>query len=211
MDRKLTPKDQEIIQQFYDRLLSKEKDEARQVGWRDMETQNLRFRILAEIGQLANHSVLDVGCGLCAFYEYLVRPGIKCDYTGYEIQDSMFKIAQKRFPQLPIFQRDFLTDTDEKTYDYVIMAGILSLKLTENERYIRSMFETALRRCKIGIAANMMSTYVDYHDDYLYYADPCEIFKLAKELTPRVALRHDYMPYEFIIYLYKDDFPGQLY
>ena len=91
------------------------------------------------------------------------------------------------------------------------MAGVLSLKLTDNESYTKSMFTKALGKCSAGVAANFMGTYVDYYDDYLYYADPAVIFRMSKELTPRVTLRYDYMPYEFIIYLYKDDFPGHLY
>ena len=33
----------------------------------------------------------------------------------------------------------------------------------------------------------------------------CEIFKICKSLTKRVVLHHDYMPFEFCIYLYKLD------
>ena len=211
MNRKLNDKDHKIINKFYNKLLSKESEEARRVGWRDFETQNLRFRILSEIGQMSNHSILDVGCGLCGFYEYLIRNDIRCDYSGYEIHDAMFQSACEKYPDLPLYQKDLLEDTDSEKYDYVVMAGILSLKLTENMEYIRAMLEKALSKCIIGVCTNLIGTYVDYQDDYLYYADPCEIFRLGKDLTPRVTLRYDYMPYEFIIYLYKDDFPGQLY
>jgi len=31
------------------------------------------------------------------------------------------------------------------------------------------------------------------------------MFCIAKKLTRRVALRHDYMPFEFCLFLYKDD------
>jgi SAM-dependent methyltransferase len=211
MGRELNESDREIIRKFYDRLLDSERDESRQVGWRDRETQKLRFRILSEIGEISGHSVLDVGCGLCGYYEYLEDRGFKVEYTGYEIVEPMFEMAVQKHPGLSIHNRDLLLDTDPVTYDFVIMAGILSLKLSENVSYIASMLKKGLEKSTIGVAANFMGTYVDYQDDYLYYADPAEIFRLAKELTPRVTLRYDYMPYEFIVYLYRDDFPGHLY
>lgn len=39
----------------------------------------------------------------------------------------------------------------------------------------------------------------------MYYYSPEEIFGFCKDLTKRVALRHDYMPYEFTVYLYKQE------
>ncbi len=56
----------------------------------------------------------------------------------------------------------------------------------------------------------MMSTYVDYQDPGLFYEDPCLVFDFVKRnLTPFVVLKHDYrikpdvIPFEFIIYAYK--------
>ena len=31
------------------------------------------------------------------------------------------------------------------------------------------------------------------------------IFKISKNLSKRVILRHDYMPFEFCVYIYKND------
>ncbi len=50
-----------------------------------------------------------------------------------------------------------------------------------------------------------MSNYGDDRYEYIYRADPVEIFNFCKTLTKRVCLRYDYMPYEFTVYLYHDD------
>ncbi|MFZ1077872.1 MAG: hypothetical protein WAN47_10635, partial [Nitrosotalea sp.] len=47
--------------------------------------------------------------------------------------------------------------------------------------------------------------YVDYKDKDIFYTSPEIIFKFAKSLTRRVVLRHDYMPFEFCLYIYKND------
>ena len=61
------------------------------------------------------------------------------------------------------------------------------------------------------ISFNMMSTYVDYQADDLFYFDPLKIFDFCKkELSPLVMLKHDYAlgeknyPYEFSIFVQKE-------
>ena len=50
----------------------------------------------------------------------------------------------------------------------------------------------------------MMTAYVDFREDRLFYYSPEEIFRFSKTLTKRVLLRHDYPLFEFTVYLYKD-------
>ena len=50
----------------------------------------------------------------------------------------------------------------------------------------------------------MTTDYVDYKDERLFYFNPGKVFSMCKKITKRVCLRHDYMPYEFAVYLYKD-------
>lgn len=66
---------------------------------------------------------------------------------------------------------------------------------------LMKMFEL----CNKGVAANFVSSYVDFRNENLYYAKPEEIFSFCKTLSRRMVLRHDYMPFEFCIYIYKDD------
>jgi len=63
------------------------------------------------------------------------------------------------------------------------------------------MFEA----CNKGVAADFMSGYVDFKNKDAYYASPEEIFSFCKTLSRRVTLRHDYMPFEFCVYVYKND------
>jgi hypothetical protein len=49
----------------------------------------------------------------------------------------------------------------------------------------------------------MLSTYVDYQEQHLYYYHPEQIFSMAKAISSRVLLRHDFAPFEFCIQLYK--------
>ena len=54
------------------------------------------------------------------------------------------------------------------------------------------------------LAIDFVTNYVDFKEDYLIYHSPEAMFRLAKSLTKRVVLRHDYPLYEFCLYLYPD-------
>ena len=58
--------------------------------------------------------------------------------------------------------------------------------------------------CSEGFAIDMLTSYVDYKEEHLYYYSPEQLFSYAKTLTKRVALRHDYPAYEFALLLHKD-------
>lgn len=59
--------------------------------------------------------------------------------------------------------------------------------------------------CSKGVAVDFISRYVDFRNRDVFYAEPEVVFKFCKSLTKRIILRSDYMPFEFCVYLYKDD------
>ena len=59
--------------------------------------------------------------------------------------------------------------------------------------------------CNKGVAIDFISTYVDFRNEKINYVKPEEIFSFCKTLSRCVLLRHDYMPFEFCIYIYKSD------
>lgn len=63
-----------------------------------------------------------------------------------------------------------------------------------------------------GIAFNMMSSYVDYFDEALFYESPGQVFDFLKSnISPYITIRNDYLvkpevkvPFEFAVYVYRD-------
>ncbi len=76
-------------------------------------------------------------------------------------------------------------------------------KISDNEKFIRTTLLKLIKFAKKGLAFNLISNYVNYRDKELYYASPEEIFSFCKKLSRYVVLRHDYMPFDFTIYIYK--------
>lgn len=194
--------EKEEVIDLYESRLKKYGRNVKTVGWKDEEQQILRFKILADIGKLKNATILDVGCGFGDFYNYLKYTEIK-DYTGFDISPKILEIARKEYPGLKFAVKDILTDEIEETFDYVFASGILNKRISNNMNYAKKIIKKMYDLCNVGVGINMMTKYVDYEEDYLYYYDPEKIFKYCKGLSKYVTLRHDYPLYEFTVYVYR--------
>ncbi|RLB76370.1 MAG: hypothetical protein DRH24_17985 [Deltaproteobacteria bacterium] len=198
--------DKTTIIEYYENCLKRHQDELKIVGWRSKKRQDLRFKVLSQIDDLSHSSVLDLGCGLGALGEFFQKQEIQVYYTGYELCGRMVNMAKKLRPYLRIKEVDILKDDVQERFDWILSSGVFNLRLNDNLAFLKKMLAKSFDLCELGVGVNMLSTYVDYQDAELYYARPEEVFAFAKTMTPRVALRYDYMPYEFTLYLYKTDF-----
>jgi SAM-dependent methyltransferase len=169
--------------------------------------QDIRFRVLAEIGICKGASVLDVGCGFGHLLDYLATEYAKVHYTGVDIVPAFVDMAREHHPGSDFRVLDILQDPIKETWDYVVVSGLFNLRLAsgENQPFVEAMLRRMHELCNVGIAADFMSTYVDYQLPTSFHADPTTMFQYCRTLSKRVCLRHDYMPYEFAVYVYKDD------
>jgi hypothetical protein len=68
---------------------------------------------------------------------------------------------------------------------------------------LSGMLSEMFRICRKGVAMNFVSDQVDFKTRGLFYSSPEKILSMAFILSNRIVLRHDYMPYEFTVYIYK--------
>lgn len=52
---------------------------------------------------------------------------------------------------------------------------------------------------------NFVGGVLDFKEKGIFYSDLEEIYKITRALSNRVTIRHDYVPYEFTLYLYKNN------
>jgi|Deesub1362A_J573_1020465.scaffolds.fasta_scaffold01646_9 ubiquinone/menaquinone biosynthesis C-methylase UbiE len=179
------------------------------LGWKDRESQWLRFKILCEVGISEGDSILDVGCGFGDFLLYLKERGIKnIKYEGWDIVPLLIKEAERlhKDSKNAIFELKniFLEPAQNKKFDWVVASGVLNARIKNNSDKMKGLIKIMLKMCRKGIAINMLTNYVDFMREDLFYYSPEEMFTFSKSLTKRVSLRHDYPLYEFTLYLYKD-------
>lgn len=195
---------QKVIER-YNKRLQKYGYDPKTLGW-FKNRQPIRFQVLSEIGDLHNCSILDVGCGFGDLYGFLVKGGYSnIKYTGVDINPRLIEIAEKVHPGVRFEVKDFQEDHVEGSFDWVFSSGIFNFRLPDNTSFIQAMLKKMVRMCKRGVAADFLSSYVDFKNEGAYYTCPEDIFRFCRALSKRIALRHDYMPFEFCVYIYKDD------
>ena len=189
----------------YDERLAKYGDDIRTLGSGTEERRRLRFQVLREIGITPGCAVLDVGCGFGDFFGYLSGEGVAVDYRGIDINPRLLEIAQRKYPQARFIAGEFAQHNVEPV-DFVVASGTfnLAMRTIDNYEYVRRALDKAMAVARRGVAMDFQTSYVDFKRDDVFYYQPERLLSIAKTLTKRVALRHDYPLYEFCLYLFPD-------
>lgn len=175
------------------------------VGWGNWETQQMRFKILSEIGDLNNASIVDLGCGFGDLCKYLNGHFKNFTYTGVDLVRELVEEGKRRYPQARFMVQDFLEKDFSLEGDYYLISGTLNSRLKGGFDYTEEILKKAFDLSHRGVAANFLTKYVDYELEKDLHHSPEAIFTFAKELSKCVTLRHDYPLWEFTVYLYKGD------
>lgn len=195
------------INQRYDSRLQEFGEDDRVLASGPPERHRMRYRAVAEIGIASGDSVLDVGCGFGGLHTFLAEQGVEVDYCGYDINPSLIEVARRRRPNLRFELCDVQKD-EFPEFDWIVGVGMMNHRTDAQDNYQHT--HDILSRChakaRKGVAFDFQSSYVDFKvsDDHYFYYEPEKVFALAKTITKRVALRHDYPLFEFAVYLYPD-------
>jgi SAM-dependent methyltransferase len=199
--------DREAYRERYVRRLREYGYDPRSLGWAAGK-QAERFQVLTSFVPLDGvTSVLDVGCGFGDLHGFLRGRGFRGRYCGVDFVPELVEEGRKVFPGIDLRAGDFSEVLEGERFDLVVASGIFNARLLHEDNW--ASVSTTLRRmfsaCNVAAAADFLTSYVDFTRDDLSYTSPEAVFGLAKDLSRRVALRHDYMPFEFAVCLYRDD------
>jgi SAM-dependent methyltransferase len=179
------------------------------LGWGRHGRQEVRFSVLADYA-LCNRtvSILDVGCGFADLYDFLRARGWGGIYTGLDIVPGLLQEAHRRHPLLDLHEADITEIGDSlPQYDVVVASGVFNAELRagDNRTHISESLNAMWDRARHHVAVDFLSTIVDFQQEGAWHTDPCWALQLARRFSRRVLLRHDYMPYEFALFVFKDD------
>jgi len=194
---------QRALEEQYLPLLRRHGSSYRSVNWGSEEGQRKRFEVLLYVGSddVRTASLLDVGCGVGHLVGYLEANGFTGEYMGVDALPDMVTVARKQYPRHTFEVMDFSEGGGSWHAEYVIGSGLFTYA---NWDIMRRTLQTMFHACGTAVAWNTLSTWAEEQTEGEFHADPIATLEFCRTLTPWVSLRHDYMPHDFTVYLYRE-------
>lgn len=189
-----------VIRRHYVPLLAAHGPSFRAVDWGSSRSQALRFRVLLEGVGSPRGSLLDVGCGVGHLAGHLAKRGPVAGYLGIDALPEMVTKAKRRFPGRRFEVGDILDASVAWRADHVLASGIFTFA---DERLMRRSIVAMYAACRRAVAFNALSAWATRGKSGEFRADPLATLEFCRRLTPKVTLRHDYLPHDFTVYLYR--------
>ena len=197
----------EKLKNHFDHLVANTDSRLAAVDWKSKDAQHNRFRELLRVVENPRErfSINDYGCGNGELIDFLISRDCDFDYFGFDVSPLMLEQAREKFGK---FANCRFSNSPQDLFvaDYTIASGVFNLKFDCAEddwrNYMREKIVEMWAKSKRGLAFNALTSYsdVEFRRRDLFYADPLEWFDFCKrEVSPRVALLHDYPEFDFTI------------
>lgn len=175
----------EKIKEYYEAKIKNGLEGYQVLGWESEKAQHERFNAFVDNIKLEGLSLLDVGCGIGSFYEYLSSERINVEYFGVDILSSMIDKAKEKHPEAQFICSDIFKENIfiKKQFDAVYASGMFNLELKNNREFLSSavLEFTALAKKYVGFSLLHINS-PNKESDYCYY-DPSDILQILKPIV----------------------------
>jgi SAM-dependent methyltransferase len=201
--------EKDFLIDFYSKKLMIHGDRPESLRW-TAHGQRERYNLMLEIApSLDGAHVLDYGCGKGDLYSYLKERGINVSYTGTDINPDLISLANRKHPECNFFVMDIEEEELKETFDYIFVCGVFNNRLEGATTSLKNSIARLFGSCRKGLAATALSAHDPYKEHDLNYVMPGELVDhVVKNVTPYVTLRHDRVPYDITLFLYREPTPG---
>ncbi|MDG2094645.1 MAG: class I SAM-dependent methyltransferase [Phycisphaerales bacterium] len=173
------------------------------VDWGSRRSQQLRFQKLKEMLSIRDgNSIIDVGCGLAGFLDYLNDRQINVDYTGIDVSEEMISRCRSRYPNNDFLTGSFLNLGKIKA-DLVVASGIFNLRTNHPFDFLQETVLRMYESCNRRIAFNCLSSRAENKEPGEFHVDPEKVLDMCQQLEGDVVLDHSYLPHDFTIAIKK--------
>ncbi len=153
-------------------------------------------------------SLIDFGCGFGDFYQFLSFNGYDIDYYGVDIVSDFINEAKKKHKKAYFKLIKPLEEINLRV-ESVCCLGVFNYLYSENEKEHFDLIKILIKQLWNCIDKNLV---IDFQSSFIEFKQPSayhqELGKLTeflnKEISKRFIIDYSYMPYEFMISIYKD-------
>ena len=169
----------------------------------------LRFKAIDPFINFEGVKILDYGCGLGFLLEYLSKFDLSFDYTGYDILQDFIDACKAKY-DCGNFKLINENSTFNETFDIVFSSGVFNIASHDCEKasksYAFERIEKLFSLTKKVFICDFPSEFVDFKQPNSQHFKVKETIDfIVKNLSRRFQLRHDILPYEMTVIVYKDD------
>ncbi len=189
------------IGKYYDTLVEKYGDSHQSCDYGRKESQERKFKVFLDFFDQEPINILDVGCGTGDFYVYLKKKFGEVQYEGIDLSEKMINLCKSKYDK-DLFKHKNLLDYTKKK-DFLIANGIFYLIQSNPEETMKDLIKHMFSLAQKGVAFNSLSSWALHQEENEFYADPIKTLEFCAGLTKKIVLRHEYLPHDFTIYMYK--------
>lgn len=190
------------LRSFWDTMAVDQETDCAKIGV-SLRAQRMRFEAFLIDHDLTGKSILDVGCGLGDLWGHLRAKGIECEYFGTDISQEMIRQCRTRFPETSFEVCNILEWNPARQFDYVVAFGIHNIKVDGAAELLDRVTRRQFDLCRYAAHTSILT------DRYSGFGPQAQSWRaeeglsLALGITPFVVLRHDYLPNDFSLTLYR--------
>ncbi|WP_169727522.1 class I SAM-dependent methyltransferase [Granulosicoccus antarcticus] len=166
--------------------------------------QRMRYESFVLAHELSNSSLLDVGCGAGDFLHHLRQRDLNVSYTGTDISANMINTCQSRFPEQEFLHLDIADIEANRKFDYVVSFGIHNIKIDSGWEILKEYTAKQFELCRKGAHISILTNRYSGFDKHIQCWAAEQVLEAALAITPYVVLRHDYLPNDFSVTLYRE-------
>lgn len=184
---------------LYKKLYERYGESHLSLSWLSSESQKIRFKTFLDLVKPdQSFSLLDLGCGLGDFYEYLIRCQYQVHYVGIDIVDDFIEKNKLKFPQASWSVNDAgsYLKTSPK-YDYIFASGLFAFS---NEKIFLDTVGLVMNKVNLCFGFNIHLT-----SDKSFFSPSVQRVKniLNNIENLNIEIRDDYLKNDYTIILNK--------
>ncbi len=169
--------------------------------------QRMRFENFVLAHDLGGRSVLDVGCGTGDLLEHLGRRGVTCSYVGVDLSGEMIAAARAKhgagtFEAANILEWD--PADESRRFDYVTSFAVHNVRVPGGRELLEKLTRQQFALCRVAAHVSLLTDRFKGFDAHIQPWRAEEVLSLALSITPYVVLRHDYLPNDFSVTMYRE-------
>ena len=176
--------EKEFVIDFFTKRFIHFKDSPEAVGW-TKTGQLLRYEAVYKLINPDGKKILDFGCGKGDFYGFLIEKekGANLTYTGIDINPSLIKLAQKKYPKTNFYVKDIESEQLDEIFDYIVIIGVFNLALSNVKKLMQRCVEILFENTKERLILNCLNNKTKFRDIGVVYFSVEELQGLAQSLT----------------------------